>query len=633
MPLCAWVAIATACWTFHSTRVLADAPDVGLQAAADVSASRNGGGDLSNEGGRSESTKRRVEELIRQLGSPRYTVRRTAANELRQIGAEAFDLLHAATESVDPEVAASANYLLRQITVRWVRSDDSPAVRRALRNYGNKSEEARLEEISDLSKLPNNEGVAALCRITRFDRSPLLARAAAMAVIRPDERDEEAMPVDPETIDHELGESTRISAKWLRQYRVQLRDPAASVDPWQQIVDDEAALLERNRDETSDEIVLRLMWNLADVHRQLDNRTALMQMVDRMIGLNADAAERTTVDLLLWLVERESWDALEEFLAKYDTQLGQAKRPLYIAALARAKQGKQELAEKLAAKAAELEAQAGESFAVAKELELRNQYEWSVREYRQVIDRQKVESHEAILARVMLASLQFDHASYEDAADVLEPLVKAIQEEGKVAQYYTELRRHHLRLGELALPEREAVAAKLHHYRAAQYHEVGDWEKEREHLEHAIRFDEADADVVIQMYRLPEADEKWREMVRGRIRQLCRLFEQQMEESKNDPTPYNQWAWLVGNTEGDYQRAIRYSHRSLELLGPSGGDSGQASFLDTLGRCYYAAGDLENAVKYQREAIEKLDYMQVMHRQLALFEKALQEKQADNKQE
>ena len=56
------------------------------------------------------------------------------------------------------------------------------------------------------------------------------------------------------------------------------------------------------------------------------------------------------------------------------------------------------------------------------------------------------------------------------------------------------------------------------------------------------------------------------------------------------------------------------------------GESAGASFLDTLGRCYYAAGDYENAVKYQRQAVEKVDYMQVMQRQLALFEKTLAEK-------
>jgi hypothetical protein len=62
------------------------------------------------------------------------------------------------------------------------------------------------------------------------------------------------------------------------------------------------------------------------------------------------------------------------------------------------------------------------------------------------------------------------------------------------------------------------------------------------------------------------------------------------------------------------------------LIPPSAGESAGGSFLDTLGRCYFAAGDLENAIKHQREAIKRVDYMQVMHRQLRQFEKALAEK-------
>jgi tetratricopeptide (TPR) repeat protein len=150
----------------------------------------------------------------------------------------------------------------------------------------------------------------------------------------------------------------------------------------------------------------------------------------------------------------------------------------------------------------------------------------------------------------------------------------------------------------------------------------------REELERAIRLDPSDADVVIAMYRLPEADEKWREATLGRITNLARQFKQEIDENPSDPTPYNQWAWLISNTEGDFSQAIAYSHRSLELIPDGAGESAGASFLDTLGRCYYAAGDYENAVKYQRQAVEKVNYMQVMQRQLALFEKTLAEKTA-----
>jgi tetratricopeptide (TPR) repeat protein len=114
---------------------------------------------------------------------------------------------------------------------------------------------------------------------------------------------------------------------------------------------------------------------------------------------------------------------------------------------------------------------------------------------------------------------------------------------------------------------------------------------------------------------------------------LAQSFQQEIDADPSEPTAYNQWAWLIGNTEGDYQKAIRYSHRSLELIPPEAGEDAGAGFLDTLGRCYYAAGDYENAVKYQRQAIEKVDYMQVMRRQLALFEKALAEKQGAGSEE
>ena len=108
-------------------------------------------------------------------------------------------------------------------------------------------------------------------------------------------------------------------------------------------------------------------------------------------------------------------------------------------------------------------------------------------------------------------------------------------------------------------------------------------------------------------------------------------FQQQIDEDPTDPIPYNQWAWLVSNTEGDFQRAVRYSQRSLELN--NGGESGSGSYLDTLGRCYYAIGDYEKAVKYERQALTKVDNMQVMQRQLALFEKALADKKAGTKTE
>ena len=124
----------------------------------------------------SDSSDARIGELIRQLGSSQYTVRRSAANEIRKIGPEAFDQLHAATDSADPEIAANSRYLMRQIAVRWTRSDDSATVRRLMRGYDDRNDAERQRIIQMLAALSEHEGVAGLCRVARFDRTPLLSR-------------------------------------------------------------------------------------------------------------------------------------------------------------------------------------------------------------------------------------------------------------------------------------------------------------------------------------------------------------------------------------------------------------------------------------------------------------------------
>ena len=80
---------------------------------------------------------------------------------------------------------------------------------------------------------------------------------------------------------------------------------------------------------------------------------------------------------------------------------------------------------------------------------------------------------------------------------------------------------------------------------------------------------------------------------------------------------YNQLAWLIGNTQGDYEAAVRYSHKSLDIRPQTAG------YLDTLGRCYFAIKDYENAVKYQRRAAKLEPYSEQIRRQLTEFEQIL----------
>ena len=231
------------------------------------------------------ATNERIQALIRQLGHPRFTVRRSAASELRQIGAEAFDLLHAATDDSDPEVAASARYLLRQIAVRWVHSDDSAAVRALLRDYGQQRDELRVARLE--------AGQAAQQRGRR--------RIVPHRAVRP-----LAVGFSPGGAgDYSAGRAVQPSGRrstprsWATswaQARVRRARGSANTgasfairpprSPWQQLIDEETKQLEANADDTSTEIVIGLLWNLADVHRQLDRQQDLVDTVDRMMELD-----------------------------------------------------------------------------------------------------------------------------------------------------------------------------------------------------------------------------------------------------------------------------------------------------------------------------------------------------------
>lgn len=568
----------------------------------------------------------RVKALIHDLGNPRFSARRAASNELRQIGPEAFDLLNAATDDADPEIAASAGYLLRQIAVRWVQPEDSAMIRALLRQYGQEADNIRSQRIEQLAKLPQNGGVVALVRVVRFDRSPILSRTAALAIIHPKDLNPSRPALDAAAIQQQLGASTRPAANWLRQYLAQQHDPAASIKSWTQLIQEESARLDK-ASETNNEIVLGLEWNLAELYRQTGDTASINAVLNRIVELGGDGAEDELVYLLKWLTEHKSWNVLDTFLDKHLAQVIQNKRPLYYAALARSLEGKHDLADQLAADAAALPSQGRlESFFSARDMEEHGQFDWAVREYRRAIEKQPSDTGEPFLARLALANLYHDYEREQDAADVLEPLVKSVQGDNTVSQLYSRIRDYYNGRVSTELPDPDGIAARYHFYRACQYQAEKDLTRAKGAYDLSLQFNQGDADVLIAAYHFPGGDAKWHDAVRQRVRKLVQQFQQQVDEDPTDATPYNQWAWIVSNTEGDLQRALRYSQRSLELN--LGGDSVAGGYLDTLGRCYYALGDYENAVKSERDAIDKVGYPQVMQRQLDLFEKALADKKA-----
>ena len=122
----------------------------------------------------------------------------------------------------------------------------------------------------------------------------------------------------------------------------------------------------------------------------------------------AKGSEETLIHVVKWLTKNQSWDVLDTFLESTTSRaLLQSKRPLYYAALARSKQGKNEFAEQLATDAAaDLHVANGPRWICRREdMEEHDQFEWAVREYRKAIEKQPSETSETFLARIYRSQL------------------------------------------------------------------------------------------------------------------------------------------------------------------------------------------------------------------------------------
>ena len=573
-----------------------------------------------------------ISTLIEQLGDPRYAERRDAQRQLVEIGLRAYDPLDAATESSDPEVAAASRRLLSELTLRWDWVGDSRVVRRQLDGFGEQSEAERMDRFRAFGQLPEQQGVSALCRIVRYDLSPRVSREAARVLLNVVGKElsterRSAIAKAHARLDQDFGPSRRTAAGWLAV----ATDPSIGAERWREIVDREAAVVQRN-DGRSDQVVLTtLTWQwLREGIAQREEET-IVAATARLVDTSSDFAETRLERALQWMAEAEQWEALDVALAQQAKHL-QSKRSLYLQAKLFSQRKQEERAEELALQAFASEATDdttqpeeegiilfGPRAPLANELRKAGFSAWAEREYAEAGKRLDPLSTGAAYARWQLADLLQDSERYGEASQQLVELSQAINATKESLKTYRKLANQ----GRPFLQSSSTIAAKEALYRALDHRQQGESVEEIKALQQAITLEPGDADIVIAMYRVKNGDATLVEEIRKRIADLCQSFEEDIADQPMGPTSFNQWAWLVGNTTGDFAKAVRYSERSLEL------SPDEAGFLDTLGRCHYAAGDLDAALKSQRRAVEQQPNMQVMQRQLAMIEAAQREKNAE----
>jgi hypothetical protein len=154
----------------------------------------------------------------------------------------------------------------------------------------------------------------------------------------------------------------------------------------------------------------------------------------------------------------------------------------------------------------------------------------------------------------------------------------------------------------------------MHFFESCAARARGEIPAARQAVEIALRSYAKDVDALIALYTLPDNTPDPRADAVRRINEALRQIDNEIQAVPDDTNGYNEYAWLVANTEGDIQKATRYSKLSLVKSFDS------SSYLDTLAHCQAAAGNKAAAVRTQMLALRQEPHNRTIRKNLARFE-------------
>jgi len=561
----------------------------------------------ANDASASEDKPQRIARLIRQLGDADYFARQDAQNELAKYGFEAFDALSAATLDEDLEVASRARYLMRLVRVEWTVESDPAEVKRHLREYEFKDSGGRIVKMKSLAGLAGGAGVPALCRLVRYEPSTVLSKEAALQVLSRDVAGQPPKPELAETLRKSLAGSKRAAALWLLTYARFADDPTGALAQWKKLAEDEERLLRRTPKESDPQFVsalLRVQLNWLEKAKRIEEATEVMT---RLIDLSKGDPE-TLAELIGWLIDQKAWASIDQVKVRFAVRFASHAGLMYLYAESQLVRGDKKQADELSLQASKFNPGRSEEsllqhMAVGRRLVRRGRFDWAEREYRTVIERGGAGQPIVVTTQQALSEMLHDLGEDLRAAEVLQETVKAAgRNRPNDEDYYGRT------FGE--------TKSRMHYFFSLDWQRKGDTAKQKQALDSALEAAWNDVDVLIACFRLPNQSAEYRKRISDYIRKAADEMREQIADDPQNATNYNQFAWLIGNTEGDYDEALKASKTSIELEPEAGG------YYDTLGRCYYAKADYDNAVKFQSRAMELEPHSGLIRRQLDLFRQA-----------
>jgi hypothetical protein len=596
---------------------------------------------------------------IEKLGDPVYARRLQAQSELERIGVRALDQLHAASFHPDPQIASQARFLVQSNQFSWAWETDPFHVRRILGNYTTAPLYEKSAFIDQLAALDNQEGLSALCRLVRYETQGCLAKRAALLLMRSKPSPPAAAAERRELILNLVNGTMSAAGKWVTDYAAAHGEFPA--DLWEERIQAEKALLANKSPETSTEILSDLRkWVVEQISKTPANRERALRLArtvpETFSALGANRNQQA-LEFAQWAIAAELHELVQEQhdqlsrLTLLDPRFG------YLLAESHDAQGSEEVAKQIAKHSADrllvdshgkhreedpitdqkqiplnqrLEetlqrnvSQAFERSAMGEFLINRGKFAWAEHELRLAIQgREDDVEFATILNLTQLSQLLHEQDRNQEAAEVLEKFAQRFEREPLFQSQVSEQ-------GGSSLVSNYYLYSGNH----AATHQ--DTEQARKHYLKSIELASDNVDAIIGLYRLPNPTQEHqqerlqlqqqisgelRNEIDARQRDLRRENPRfQATEERSLANQMNTLAWLIANTEGNFEEALFLSRKACSLA------PDRAAYLDTLAHCYAALDRYSEAVDQQRRAIALEPHQPTLLKALRRFESKLSE--------
>jgi hypothetical protein len=621
---------------------------------------------LSSETGASTISHALQSEIalwIEKLGDPIYAVRLQAQSELERIGVRALDQLHRASFHPNPQIASQARFLVQSNQFSWAWETDPFPVRRILGNYSTAALYDKSAYIDQLAGLEGGEGLAALCRLVRYETHGCLAKRAALLILRSPPGAGQSLADRRQWIGAQVEGALSSAGRWVAHDAAEPIDEF-SEDWWIDVLREESTLLQERSPDTSKEIVNDLTrWVVEQIASRTPRREralALARTIPDAFPDEVPNRNQQAIEFAQWALKVSLPELVQEQHAKLSTMTLREMRFGYLLAESYLVRRDEDLASRIAALSAAriamdsagnakgieengaeipgmnpklealLQRNASQSFersALGEYLINRGRFDWAERELRMAIEgREEDPEFATILNLTLLSQMLHEQEKHLEAAEVLrkfaerfesQPLFRSqVSEQGGdslVSNYY-------LFSGDAAAAAKDAPTAKKHYIKSLELF--------RENVDALIGLhrladlEPADRQEVLELQR-SIVDKLRKEIEDGQrsLRQENPRFQATLERSLANQM--NTLAWLLANTDGNFEEALFFSRRACAL------EPNRAAYLDTLAHSYAALGRFSEAVEQQKRALGLEPHQPTLQRALQRFETKLAEQRVE----